>query len=575
MYKCLFGVNPKEREIHKNFIKFNRSLVKGRIYKLNYENTYFYISFPMAKKILYQDNARKALEKGMQIMVEAVSVTLGPKGRNVVLGKSYGSPQIVNDGVTIAKEIKLPDHVQNTGVSLIRQAASKTNDVAGDGTTTATVLAYAMVKEGLKNVAAGANPISIKLGMEKAVQYLVTQINEFAQPVEEVQSIQQVATISSGNDEIIGSLIATALSKVGKEGVISLEEGKGIFTDLEITEGMKFEKGFISPYFITHPEKMQVIYENPYILLTDKRITLVQQDLLPILEQVTKTKRPLLILAEDVEKEALATLILNKLRGILNVVAVRAPGFGEFRKQMLEDIATLTGGTVITQDAGLSLETIQLSFLGQARRIIINEDTTTIVSDGKTFENITIRCEQLRKQLNLIDTDYEKEKLQDRIAKLSGGIAVIRVGAVTETEMKDKKLRLEDAINATRAAVEEGIVPGGGTTLTHLSETLTTWSKNNLKEDELIGAMIIAKAILAPIRRIAENAGINGSVIIENVQRQEFEVGYNAATNIFDNMYKQGVVDPAKVTRSGLQNATSIASMILTTECIIVDDSKL
>lgn len=529
----------------------------------------------MAKKILYQDNARKALEKGMQIMVEAVSVTLGPKGRNVVLGKSYGSPQIVNDGVTIAKEIKLPDHVQNTGVSLIRQAASKTNDVAGDGTTTATVLAYAMVKEGLKNLAAGANPISIKLGMEKAVQYLVTQINEFAQPVEDVQSIQQVATISSGNDEIIGSLIANALSKVGKEGVISLEEGKGILTDLEITEGMKFEKGFISPYFITHPEKMQVIYENPYILLTDKRITLVQQDLLPILEQVTKTKRPLLILAEDVEKEALATLILNKLRGILNVVAVRAPGFGELRKQMLEDIATLTGGTVITQDAGLSLENIQLTFLGQARRIIINEDTTTIVSDGKTLENINIRCEQLRKQINLIDTEYEKEKLQDRIAKLSGGIAIIRVGAVTETEMKDKKLRLEDAINATRAAVEEGIVPGGGTTLTHLSETLTTWSKNNLKEDELIGAMIIAKAILAPIRRIVENAGINGSVIIENVQRQEFEVGYNAANNIFDNMYKQGVVDPAKVTRSGLQNAASIASMILTTECIIVDDSKI
>ncbi len=338
---------------------------------------------------------------------------------------------------------------------------------------------------------------------------------------------------------------------------------------------MKFEKGFISPYFITHPEKMQVIYENPYILLTDKRITLVQQDLLPILEQVTKTKRPLLILAEDVEKEALATLILNKLRGILNVVAVRAPGFGEFRKQILEDIATLTGGTLITQDAGLSLESIQLRFLGQARRIIINQDTTTIVSDGKTLENITIRCEQLRKQLNLIDTDYEKEKLQDRIAKLSGGIAVIRVGAVTETEMKDKKLRLEDAINATRAAVEEGILPGGGTTLTHLSETLITWSKNNLKEDELIGAMIIAKAILAPIRRIAENAGINGSVIIENVQRQEFEVGYNAANNTFDNMYHQGVVDPAKVTRSGLQNATSIASMILTTECIIVDDSKI
>ena len=527
----------------------------------------------MAKKILYQENARRALERGMEIMVEAVSVTLGPKGRNVVLEKPYGSPQIVNDGVTIAKEIQLPDHIENTGVSLIRQAASKTNDVAGDGTTTATVLAYAMVKEGLKNVAAGANPISIKLGMEKAVQYLVTQINEFAQPVEDLQSIQQVAAISSGNDEIIGSLIADALAKVGKEGVISLEEGKGILTELEITEGMKLEKGFISPYFITNPEKLEVSYENPYILLTDKRITLVQQDLLPILEQITKTKRPLLILAEDVEKEALATLILNKLRGILNVVAVRAPGFGELRKQMLEDIAVLTGGTVITQDAGLTLENLQLDLLGQARRIIVTKDTTTIVSHGQTLNEINIRCEQLRKQVNIVETEYEKEKLQDRIAKLSGGIAVIRVGAVTETEMKDKKLRLEDAINATKAAVEEGIVPGGGTTFTHLSENILTWAKNNLKEDEFIGAMIISKSILAPLRRISENAGMNGPVVIEKVQSQNFEIGYNAAKNTFGNMYQEGIVDPAKVTRSGLQNAASIASMILTTECIIVDEA--
>eukprot|EP00979_Chaetoceros_neogracilis_P018942 scaffold11495_cov4759-Chaetoceros_neogracile.AAC.8 len=434
-------------------------------------------------------------------MVEAVSVTLGPKGRNVVLEKAYGSPQIVNDGVTIAKEIKLQDHIENTGVSLIRQAASKTNDVAGDGTTTATVLAYAMVKEGLKNVAAGANPISIKLGMEKATQYLVTQINEFAQPVEDIQSIQQVASISAGNDNIIGSLIADALSKVGKEGVISLEE-------------------------------------------------------------------------EDVEKEALATLILNKLRGIVNAVAVRAPGFGELRKLMLQDIAVLTGGTVITQDAGLSLENIQVNLLGQARRVIITKDSTTIVGDGEELEAVKTRCEQLRKQVNVAETGYEKEKLQDRIAKLSGGIAVIRVGAVTETEMKDKKLRLEDAINATRAAVEEGIVPGGGATLTHLSDNLLTWAKNNLQEDELVGAMIIARAIVAPLRRIAENAGINGAVIIEQVQQQEFEVGYNAAENRFGNMYDEGVVDPAKVTRSGLQNATSIASMILTTECIIVDEAK-
>jgi chaperonin GroEL len=527
----------------------------------------------MAKKILYQDNARRALERGMEIMVEAVSVTLGPKGRNVVLEKPYGSPQIVNDGVTIAKEINLEDHIENTGVSLIRQAASKTNDVAGDGTTTATVLAYAMVKEGLKNVAAGANPISIKLGMEKATQYLVNQINEFAQPVEDIQSIKQVAAISAGNDDVIGSLIADALSKVGKDGVISLEEGKGISTELEITEGMKLEKGFISPYFITNTEKMEVQYENPLILLTDKRITLVQQDLLPILEQLTRIKRPLLIIAEDVEKEALATLILNKLRGIVNVVAIRAPGFGELRKLMLQDIAVLTGGTVITQDAGLSLDNIQLELLGKARRVIVTKDTTTIVAEG-TENEIKIRCEQLRKQINSADTDYEKEKLQDRIAKLSGGIAVIKVGAVTETEMKDKKLRLEDAINATRAAVEEGIVPGGGATLAHLSENLITWAKANLNEDELVGALIIGRAIIAPLKRIAENAGINGPIIVEEVQQQDFEIGYNAAKNIFTNMYESGIVDPAKVTRSGLQNATSIASMILTTECIIVDQEN-
>jgi chaperonin GroEL len=528
----------------------------------------------MAKKILYQDNARRALERGMEIMVEAVSVTLGPKGRNVVLDKTYGSPQIVNDGVTIAKEINLEDHIENTGVSLIRQAAAKTNDVAGDGTTTATVLAYAMVKEGLKNVAAGANPISIKLGMEKASQYLVTQVNEFAQSVEDIESIKQVAAISAGNDDAIGSLIADALAKVGKDGVISLEEGKGITTELEITEGMKIEKGFISPYFITNTDKMEVSYDNPLILLTDKKITLVQQDLLPILELVTKTKRPLLLIAENVEKEALATLILNKLRGIVNVVAIRAPGFGEQRKLMLEDMAILTGGTVITQDAGLSLDNIQLELLGQARRVIVSKDNTTIITDG-TEKEIQIRCEQLRKQINVADTGYEKEKLQDRIAKLSGGIAVIKVGAVTETEMKDKKLRLEDAINATRAAVEEGIVPGGGATLAHLSENVLTWAKNNLKEDELVGAMIIARAILAPLKRIAENAGINGPVIVEQVQQQDFEIGYNAAKNTFVDMYEEGIVDPAKVTRSGIQNATSIASMILTTECIIVDQEEI
>ena len=525
----------------------------------------------MAKRILYQDDARRALERGMEIMVEAVSVTLGPKGRNVVLEKLYGSPQIVNDGVTIAREIRLKDHIENTGVSLIRQAASKTNDVAGDGTTTATVLAYAMVKEGLKNVAAGSNPISIKLGMEKGTQYLVTKINELAHPVEDIISIKHVASISAGNDEIIGALIADALTRVGKEGVIALEEGKGIITELEITEGMKVERGFISPYFITNIEKMEASYENPYVLLTDKRITLVQQDLLPILEQIAKVKKPLLIVAQDVEKEALATLILNKLRGVINVVAIRAPGFGELRKLLLEDISILTGSTIITQDAGLSLENVQLNLLGQARKIIVNKDSTTIVGDGSTLDELKVRCEQLRKQLNVVETDYEKEKLQDRIAKLSGGVAVIRIGAVTETEMKDKKLRLEDAINATRAAVEEGIVPGGGATFIHLSKDLHAWAKSNLKDDEFVGATIVSKAILAPSRRIAQNSGKNGSIIIEDVQEREFEVGYDASKDLVVDMYKVGIIDPAKVTRSGLQNASSIASMILTTECIIVD----
>lgn len=527
----------------------------------------------MAKKILYKDNARRALERGINIMVEAVSITLGPKGRNVVLEKSYGSPQIVNDGVTIAKEITLTDPVENTGVALIRQAASKTNDVAGDGTTTATVLAYAMVKEGLKNVAAGINPISMKLGMEKATQYLVTLINEFAYPVDNIDSIRQVASISAGNDDFIGSLIADALSKVGKEGVIALEEGKSTNTELVITEGMKFDKGYISPYFITDSEKMETCYDNPYILLTDKRITLVQQDLLPILEQIIKTKRPLLIIAQDIEKEALATLILNKLRGIVSVVAIRSPGFGEMRNLFLDDIAILTGGTVITQDAGLSLENANLNLLGQARRIIVTKDSTTIVGDGLELDKINIRVEQLRKQISIVETDYEKQKLEDRIAKLSGGIAIIRVGAVTETEMKDKKLRLEDAINATRAAVDEGIVPGGGATLAHFSENVSSWAKTYLNDDEYIGALIIAKSIISPLKRISENSGVNGAVIVDQVLQQKFEFGYNAYLGTFDNLYEQGIIDPAKVTRSALQNSSSIASMILTTECIIVDDT--
>lgn len=523
----------------------------------------------MAKRIIYNENARRALERGMDILAEAVAVTLGPKGRNVVLEKKFGAPQIVNDGVTIAKEIELEDHVENTGVALIRQAASKTNDAAGDGTTTATVLAHAIVKEGLRNVAAGANAIALKRGIDKATAFLVEKIAEHAKPVEDSKSIAQVGAISAGNDEEVGQMIANAMDKVGKEGVISLEEGKSMTTELEITEGMRFDKGYISPYFATDMERMEAVLEEPYILLTDKKIGLVQ-DLVPILEQVARSGRPLVIIAEDIEKEALATLVVNRLRGVLNVAAVKAPGFGDRRKAMLEDIAVLTGGQLITEDAGLKLESTKLEMLGKARRININKDSTTIVAEGNEVA-VKTRVEQIRRQIDETDSSYDKEKLQERLAKLSGGVAVVKVGAATETEMKDKKLRLEDAINATKAAVEEGIVPGGGTTLAHLSPELEVWAKDNLKDEELIGALIVARSLAAPLKRIAENAGQNGAVIAERVKEKDFNVGFNASTNEFVDMFEAGIVDPAKVTRSALQNAASIASMVLTTECIIVD----
>jgi chaperonin GroEL len=525
----------------------------------------------MAKKIIYNENARRALEKGMDILAEAVAVTLGPKGRNVVLEKKFGVPQIVNDGVTIAKEIELEDHVENTGVSLIRQAASKTNDAAGDGTTTATVLAHAMVKEGLRNVAAGANAISLKRGIDKAISYLVEQIAQQARPVPEsdFKAIAQVASISAGNDEEVGDMIANAMQKVGKEGVISLEEGKSMTTELEVTEGMRFDKGYISPYFATDTERMEAVLDSPYILLTDKKITLVQ-DLVPVLEQAARAGKPLLIIAEDIEKEALATLVVNRLRGVLNVAAVKAPGFGDRRKSMLEDIAVLTGGQVITEDAGLKIESTKLEMLGQARRITITKDTTTIVAEGNEAD-VKARCEQIRRQMDETESSYDKEKLQERLAKLAGGVAVIKVGAATETEMKDRKLRLEDAINATKAAAEEGIVPGGGTTLAHLTPSLETWSESNLTGEELIGAQIVARALTSPLKRIAENAGQNGAVIAERVKEKDFNVGYNAATGEFVDMLEAGIVDPAKVTRSALQNAASIAGMVLTTECIVVD----
>ncbi|WP_088243001.1 chaperonin GroEL [Calothrix rhizosoleniae] len=523
----------------------------------------------MAKRIIYNENARRALEKGMDILAEAVAVTLGPKGRNVVLEKKFGAPQIVNDGVTIAKEIELEDHVENTGVSLIRQAASKTNDAAGDGTTTATVLAHAMVKEGLRNVAAGANAILLKRGIDKAAGFLVEKIAEHARPVEDSKAIAQVGAISAGNDDEVGQMIAQAMDKVGKEGVISLEEGKSMTTELEITEGMRFDKGYISPYFATDTERMEAIFDEPYLLLTDKKIALVQ-DLVPVLEQVARAGKPLVIIAEDIEKEALATLVVNRLRGVLNVAAIKAPGFGDRRKAMLEDIAVLTGGQLITEDAGLKLENTKLDMLGTTRRVTITKDNTTIVAEGNEA-GVKARCEQIRRQMDETESSYDKEKLQERLAKLSGGVAVVKVGAATETEMKDKKLRLEDAINATKAAVEEGIVPGGGTTLAHLAPQLETWAASNLKDEELIGAMIVARALPAALMRIAENAGQNGAVISERLKEKSFDTGYNAATGEFVDMLAAGVVDPAKVTRSAMQNAASIAGMVLTTECIVVD----
>jgi chaperonin GroEL len=498
----------------------------------------------MAKSITYNEDARRALERGFDMLAEAVAVTLGPKGRNVVLEKKFGAPQIVNDGVTIAKEIELEDHIENTAVSLLRQAASKTNDAAGDGTTTATVLGHAIVKEGLRNVAAGANAISLKRGIDKATAFLVDKIAEHARPVEDSKSIAQVGTISAGNDEEVGQMIASAMDKVGREGVISLEEGKSMTTELEVTEGMRFDKGYLSPYFVTDTERMEAVLDEPYILLTDKKITLVQ-DLVPVLEQVARSGKPLMIIAEDIEKEALATLVVNRMRGVLNVAAVKAPGFGDRRKAMLEDIAVLTGGQVISEDTGLKLESAKVDMLGQARRITITKDTTTIVADGQE-QQVKARCEQIRRQIDETDSSYDKEKLQERLAKLSGGVAVIKVGAATETEMKDRKLRLEDAINATKAAVEEGIVPGGGTTLAHLAPKLEEWANANLSGEELLGANIVTRALTAPLSRIAENAGFNGAVIVEQVKSKDFNVGYDAAINQYVDMFEAGIVDPAK-----------------------------
>ena len=521
----------------------------------------------MAKQLRFNKDARRALERGIDLLAETVAVTLGPKGRNVVIENKFGVPQIINDGITIAKEIELEDHVENTGVALIRQAAAKTNDVAGDGTTTATVLAQAIVKEGLRNLAAGANPMSLRRGIDKTTSYLLERIAKRARPVKGSQALAQVGTISAGNDVEIGEIIANAMEKVGREGVITLEEGKSMTTELEVTEGMRFDRGYISPYFVTDTERMEAVLDEPQLLITDRKISLVQ-DLVPLLEKVANTGKPLLIVAEDIEKEALATLVINRMRGVLDVTAVKAPGFGDRRKAMLEDIAVLTGAKLISEDAGLTLEKVELDLLGKAHRITITKDNTTIVAEGNKTA-VQARCQQLRRQMAETDSQYDREKIQERLAKLAGGVGVIKVGAATETEMKDRKLKLEDAINATKAAVEEGIVPGGGTTLIHLIPELETWAADNLIGEELIAAGIIARALTAPLKRIAENAGKNGAVIAEKVKELDFNVGYDAVADRFVDLFEAGIVDPAKVTRAALQNAASIAAMVLTTECIV------
>ncbi len=523
----------------------------------------------MAKILVFDEEARRSLERGVNAVANAVKVTLGPRGRNVVLEKKFGNPTITKDGVTVAKEIELEDHLENIGAQLLKEVASKTNDVAGDGTTTATVLGQAIVREGLKNVAAGANPLALKRGIDQAVEAAVEKIKAMAISVEDRKAIEEVATISA-NDPEIGKLIADAMEKVGKEGIITVEESKGLETELEFVEGYQFDRGYISPYFITNPDAMEAVLENPYLLIVEKKISNVRE-LLPVLEQVAQTGKPLLIIAEDVEGEALATLVVNKLRGTLNVAAVKAPGFGDRRKEMLKDIAAVTGGQVISEELGIKLENVTLSMLGQAERVKITKDETTIVGGKGKKEDIEGRIAQIKKELETTDSEYAKEKLQERLAKLSGGVAVIRVGAATETELKEKKHRFEDALNATRAAVEEGVVPGGGITyLRAIGEVDKVIAK--LEGDEATGAKIVRRALEEPTRQIAENAGYEGSVVVNQILAEKKErVGFNAATGEYVDMIEAGIIDPAKVTRSALQNAASIGSMVLTTEAVVAE----
>jgi chaperonin GroEL len=524
----------------------------------------------MAKMLEFSGAAREKLRRGVDILANTVKVTLGPKGRNVVIDKKFGAPTVTKDGVTVAKEIELEDHFENMGAQMVKEVASKTSDVAGDGTTTATVLAQAIYREGLKNVTAGANPMALQRGVHKAVAAVVGELKKLKIDVPSKKEYAQVATISANNDHTIGDLIAEAMDKVGKDGVITVEEAKSTETTLELVEGMQFDRGYISPYFVTDPEAMEALLEEPVILIHDKKIS-TMKDMLPLLEKVAQLGRPLLVISEDVEGEALATLVVNKLRGTLRVCAVKAPGFGDRRKAMLDDIATLTGGVVISEEMGYKLENAILTQLGKAKRVVIDKDNTTIVEGAGKSEEIKGRIKQIRKQIDDTTSDYDKEKLQERLAKLAGGVAVINVGAATEVEMKEKKARVEDALHATRAAAEEGIVPGGGVAYLRCLKALDGVITNGAGEDEKIGVNIIRKALEEPIRLIAENAGFEGSIVVNKVKSESGAMGFNAQTGIYEDMMKAGIIDPTKVTRIALENAASIAALLLTTEAMIAD----
>src|SRR5436309_2048468 len=522
----------------------------------------------MPKQLLFNEEARAALMRGVNIMSHAVKVTLGPKGRNVVIAKRYGSPVLTKDGVTVAKEIELKDPYENMGAQMLKEVASKTSDIAGDGTTTATVLAQAIFRGGLKNVTAGANPMALKRGIEQAVATVVEELKHMSKATKDKKEIAQVATIASNNDKTIGTLIAEAMEKVGKDGVITVEEAKAMETSLDVVEGMQFDRGYLSPYFVTNPERMEVVLEDAVVLIHEKKLS-VMKDMLPLLEQVARAGKPFLIIAEDLEGEALATLVVNKLRGTLACCAVKAPGFGDRRKAMLEDVATLTGGKAITEDLGIKLENLKLTDLGSAKKVVVDKDNTTIIDGAGNTKEIQGRIKQIRAQIEETTSDYDREKLQERLAKLAGGVAVIKVGAATETEMKEKKARVEDAMHATRAAVEEGIVPGGGVTFIR---ALSVLEKLKLDEDEQIGVNIVRRALEEPLRQIAQNAGVEGAVVLSRVRADKGEnYGYNAATDSYGDLVKDGVIDPAKVARTALQNAASIAGLMLTTEVLVAE----